>query len=116
MRGLAVALGLMVAGGTMGGGLAAQQPDGPGLYAANCRFCHGRDGVPSASQRATYKKIRAFSDSGSVATMSVDSVVTVLTKGIDQVMKSYSERLTQAEIQAVAAYIKELAAKQPPKP
>ena len=58
-----------------------------------------------------YKKIRALGDSGFVSTLSQDSIMTLLKKGIDKDMKSFAEKLSPEEMKAVAGYIKELAGK-----
>ena len=91
--------------------LAAQQADGQGVYRENCKSCHGINGVPPEREQAKYKKLRSLGDSGFVSELPQDSIVTIVTKGIDKNMKSFSDKLTEAEIRAVAGYIKELATK-----
>jgi len=93
------------------GRAAAQEPTGQDIYRKECKACHGVNGVPPKAEQAKYKKIRTLGDSGFVSRLSTDSIVTIVTKGIDTNMKSFSEKLSPAEIKLVAAYIKELAEK-----
>jgi mono/diheme cytochrome c family protein len=88
-----------------GAALAAQ---GKEPYEANCRKCHGVRGVPPKSMQAKFPKIAAF-DAAFFARRSDDSVVTVLTKGKNADMKSFKDKLTHAQMVAVAAYIRSLA-------
>jgi mono/diheme cytochrome c family protein len=90
---------------------AAQEPTGQDIYRRECKACHGVNGVPPKAEQAKYKKLRTLGDSGFVAKLSTDSIVTIVTKGIDNNMKSFSDKLSAAEIKQVAAYIKELAEK-----
>ena len=89
----------------------AQEPDGQEVYREECKECHGLNGVPPARAREQYKKIRTLGDSGFVASLSTDSIVILLKKGIDKNMKSFKEKLSEPEMRAVAKYIKELAEK-----
>jgi mono/diheme cytochrome c family protein len=89
----------------------AQQPNGEDVFRENCKQCHGINGVPPKREKDKYAKLRTLGDSGFVSRLSTDSIVKIVTKGIDQNMKSFSEKLTPPEITAVAAYIKELAEK-----
>jgi mono/diheme cytochrome c family protein len=82
-----------------------QIADGKTLYEANCRSCHGVRGVPSTAMKARFPKIAAF-DAAFFAKRSGDSVVTVLTKGTSQAMKSYKDKLLHAQMVAVASYIR----------
>jgi mono/diheme cytochrome c family protein len=89
----------------------AQAPTGQDIYRKECKACHGVNGVPPKAEQAKYKKLRTLGDSGFVARLSTDSIVTIVTKGIDKNMKSFSDKLSPDEIKLVAAYIKELAEK-----
>jgi mono/diheme cytochrome c family protein len=93
------------------GRAAAQEPTGQDIYRRECKACHGVNGVPPKAEQAKYKKLRTLGDSGFVARLSTDSIATIVTKGIDKNMKSFADKLTPAEINSVAAYIKELAEK-----
>lgn len=89
----------------------AQAPDGQAIYKENCKSCHGINGVPPERERVKYKKLRTLGDSGFVTSLSQDSIVTILTNGIDKNMKSFKDKLSADEIRAVAGYVKELAEK-----
>ena|ERR1043165_673178 len=93
---------------------AAQEPDGAAVYQDECKSCHGVNGAPPARAREQYKKIKALGDGGFVSSLSVDSIVTILKKGIDKDMKSFKSKLSDADMRAVAVYIKELAEKKKP--
>ena len=93
---------------------AAQEADGASVYQDECKSCHGVNGTPPARAREQYRKIKALGDGGFVSSMSVDSIVTILKKGIDKDMKSFKSKLSDADMHAVAVYIKELAEKKKP--
>ena len=87
-----------------------QEPAGKAPYEANCRKCHGVRGVPPKTMKAKYPKIATF-DAEFFAKRSDDSVVTVLTKGKGDDMKSFKDKLTHDQMVAVAAYIREFVPK-----
>jgi mono/diheme cytochrome c family protein len=113
MRGMTSTLGLgaVLLALTAARSAAAQQPDGQAVFRENCKSCHGINGVPPERERAKYKKLRTLGDSGFVARLSQDSIVKIVTNGIDKNMKSFKDKLSPEEIRAAAAYIKELAEK-----
>ncbi|MDO8500482.1 MAG: cytochrome c [Gemmatimonadaceae bacterium] len=82
-----------------------QVAQGKTLYEADCRKCHGVRGVPPKSMAAKFPKIAAF-DAAFFAKRSVDSVVTVLTNGKSEGMKSFKDKLSHDQMVAVAAYIR----------
>ena len=95
--------------------LSAQQPpSGQETYRSECRTCHGANGVPSAHSREEYPKIATFADSAFFDGRGQDSIVAVLRRGVGRDMKSFREKLTPAEIQAVATYIRTLARRRGP--
>lgn len=86
----------------------ANAPDdstGKVWYEENCRKCHGVRGVPSKVMQAKFPKLAAF-DAAFFAVRSNDSVVTVLSKGKGEGMRSFNEKLTQAQMVSVASYIR----------
>jgi Cytochrome c. len=89
---------------------ATLQPDPPGKapYEENCRKCHGVIGIAPKAMKAKFPKIATF-DAAFFATRSGDSVVTILTKGKGQDMKSFTDKLSHAQMVAVAAYIRTFA-------
>jgi mono/diheme cytochrome c family protein len=96
-----------VAGAAAGGAIATNVPDSQGkeLYEANCRKCHGVRGVPPKSMQTKFPKIATF-DAAFFAKRSEDSIVTVLTKGKNEDMKSFRDKLSHEQMKAVAAYIR----------
>ena len=86
---------------------AGQSAQGKTPYEDNCRKCHGVRGVPPKTMQAKFPKIVTF-DAAFFAKHSDDSVVTVLTKGKNEDMKSFKDKLTHAQMVAVAAYIRTL--------
>ncbi len=91
---------------------AAQAPpsDGKALYLKNCRQCHGAVGVPSATNKAKYPKIRDLTDATFMATLSVDSLVHVIRHGKGKDMRPFEGKLKDAEILAIAQYVRTLPA------
>jgi mono/diheme cytochrome c family protein len=97
-------LPLIVALGLWSPALAAQaapaEPDGAALYRQHCRSCHGAKGTPPARMVAVYSALKPFGD------MPADSIAAVVRRGKGKDMKAFADRLSAAEIQAVAAYIR----------
>jgi mono/diheme cytochrome c family protein len=89
---------------------ADQAAQGKIPYEENCRKCHGVRGVPPKTMKEKFAKIATF-DADFFAKHSDDSVVTVLTKGKNEDMKSFKDKLSRAEMVAVAAYIRSFAQK-----
>ena len=101
----AVFVGLLLGAGT---GLAfAQGPEGLGLYQKQCRACHGVDGVPPPAMMKSMKRLRSLADPAFMASISVDSMVAVLSKGKGQ-MKPYAGKLSDDQLRAVAQYVRSL--------
>lgn len=96
--------------------LQGQQPDGQAIYRNECKSCHGINGVPPARAREQYPKIKALGQDGFVALLTADSIVVILKKGLGKDMKSFTGKLNEMEMAAVAAYIKELAERKKPRP
>jgi mono/diheme cytochrome c family protein len=87
----------------------AQAPDGAALYRQNCRSCHGLKGIPPQRMMAVYPSLKAIGDSAFLRARSVDSIVAVLRHGAGRDMKPFADRLSPAEILAVAKFVKTLA-------
>ena len=96
-----------VAGAAAGGAIAANVQDSQGKepYEANCRKCHGVRGVPPKAMQTKFPKIAMF-DAAFFVKHSEDSIVTVLTKGKNEDMKSFRDKLSHEQMKAVAAYIR----------
>jgi len=82
-----------------------QDPAGKAPYEENCRKCHGVSGIPPKTMKAKFKKIVTF-DAAFFEKHSQDSIVTVLTKGKNEDMKSFKDKLTHEQMETVAKYIK----------
>ena len=108
-RNLGVAMTLVSV--VLAGRATAQQPNGQSVFREECKLCHGVNGSPAAKDREKYKKIKAFGEDGFGSSLSVDSIVKILKKGIDKNMKSFEDKLEEPEMRAVAAYVKELGTK-----
>lgn len=86
---------------------ASTQADPPGKapYEENCRKCHGVRGIAPKTMKAKFPKIATF-DEQFFDKRSPDSIVVILTKGKNQDMKSFKDKLSTAQMVAVAAYIR----------
>ena len=86
----------------------AASPDpltGKPLYEAHCRKCHGVLGVPSSAMKTKFPKLMTFT-AAFFANRSADSVVTVLMQGKGEGMKTFKDKLSHAEMTAVADYVR----------
>lgn len=102
-----LAVGLLSAFAAPAPSALVQEPDGAALYRQHCRSCHGANGVPSPRMMAIYPKLKAL-DSTFLATRTTDSIVTSLKHGLPG-MKPFGDRLSEAELAAVAKFVKTLA-------
>ena len=98
---LAISLGVSSAAAQ-----AAPEPDGAALYRQACRSCHGARGVAPARMIAIYPTLKTLADSGALARLSTDSIVAVLRHGKGKDMKPFADRLSPAEMLAVAKFVK----------
>lgn len=103
-----VLAGLVFAASGVISNAGAQTVDAKAVYDANCKKCHGVAGTPPKAMTAMFPKIAAF-DAAFFAKRSDDSVVTVLTKGKGVQMKSFKDKMTPAEMAAVAKYMRAFA-------
>ena len=121
MKAHLIIAGVLLAGGGVISRAAAQTAaqtgasasDAKTLYQENCRKCHGVLGTPPKTMKAKFPKIATF-DAEFIAKHSVDSIVKVLTKGKNDDMKSFKDKLSADEMKAVAEYVAELASKPHP--
>ena len=106
---------VLAAAWTVGAGrAAAQAPDGQAVFHDECRTCHGVAGKPTLRAVKEYKGMPTF-DVKFFSGRSLDSVVAVLNHGAGKDMKSFKDKLSPAEIAAVAKYVKDTFGA-PPKP
>lgn len=80
---------------------------GKPLYEAQCRKCHGVIGVPPKAIASKFPKLVPF-DAAYFSKTTDDAVVSILTQGKGDDMKSFKEKLSKPEMAAVAAYIRTL--------
>ena len=95
---------------------AAQAPDGAALYQQHCRMCHGAKGVPPQRMVTLYPGLKMLADSGLMATLSTDSIAAVVRHGAGRYMMAFGEKLSAAEVAAVAKFVKTLAGGAPRAP
>jgi mono/diheme cytochrome c family protein len=102
---------IILTGCSSTGTLAKQQADLPreqvnarGLYLENCARCHGNGGH-AKTFHGTVLHAQDFTDSGFKANASNDDVIRVITMGHKR-MPAFGEKLSQAEIEALAGYVK----------
>ena len=90
-----------------------EQPDGKALYLKNCRQCHGTLGVPPKTMKAKFEKLADLSDASFIAKRTDDSLVAVIKRGVnnEKDMKGFSDKLTPAEMLAIAKYVRTLSVK-----
>lgn len=98
---LAISLGVSSAAAQ-----AAPEPDGAALYRQSCRSCHGARGVPPARMMSIYPTLHSLADSGLQARLTTDSIVAVLRHGKGKDMKPFADRLSPAEMLAIAKFVK----------
>ena len=105
-----VALGFLLSASGAFACASAQGVDGKVVYDESCKKCHGAIGTPPVAMKKKFPKIATF-DAKFIATRSDDSVVKVLTKGKGEDMVSFKDKITAAEMVAVAKYVRQLATK-----
>src|SRR5665213_79643 len=108
-----VVIGFVFAASAAASRAAAQAPDGKALYEENCRKCHGVIGNPPKTMKEKYPKIATF-NTAFITSRTDDSVVTILTHGKGDDMKSFKDKLKPGEMMAVAKYVRELGSKPHP--
>jgi mono/diheme cytochrome c family protein len=86
------------------------QDDPKTLYDDNCAKCHGVRGLPPKTMKAKFPKIFTF-DATFVTSHSEDSIVKVLTRGKDEDMVSFKDKLTPDQMKIVAKYVRALGSK-----
>lgn len=121
MKAHLIIAGVLLTGGGVLSRASAQAPapagaaaaDAKTLYQENCKKCHGVLGTPPKTMKAKFAKIATF-DAEFITKHSTDSIVKILTKGKNEDMKSFKDKLSPDEMKAVAEYVTELASKPHP--
>jgi mono/diheme cytochrome c family protein len=88
------------------------QTQGATIFERNCKGCHGADGKGTASAQAPN-----FTDPKVQASLTDEQIQSTITKGRPgTIMPSWSDKLSEQDIKAVAAYVRSLGspAGQPP--
>jgi mono/diheme cytochrome c family protein len=75
------------------------------LYDAHCRKCHGPAGQPSAAMKRLLPDLPSWSPAF-FATRSDADIVTVLKNGKGKNMQPFGDRVSEAQMKALAAYIR----------
>ena len=94
---------------------ASSEPDGAALYRQNCKSCHGAKGVPPEKMMTLYPTLKTLADSAEQAHLTEQAIVTVLKNGKGKDMKPFGDRLSAAEMTAIAKFVKTLASPAAPK-
>jgi mono/diheme cytochrome c family protein len=94
---------LVVVALSFGAAFAADAPDGKALYESKCGMCHGKDGVA----KSTAKGAMNFNDPKFQEANTVAAIEKVIADGKGK-MKGLKDKLSPAEISAVAAHVKTL--------
>ena len=95
---------------------AASEPDGAALYRQNCKSCHGAKGVPPARMVTIYPALKTLADSAEQARMTEQAIIAVLQHGKGKDMKPFTDKLSAAEMAAVAKFVKTFASPAPAAP
>lgn len=89
--------------------LAEEAPDGAAIYRAKCKSCHGADGRAD-TKIGRQGKIEDFSTAAWQAEFTDAKILEVLNDGVKNTkMKAYKDRLTPAELDAVAKHLRTFA-------
>jgi mono/diheme cytochrome c family protein len=88
---------------------ASAEPDGAALYRQNCKSCHGAKGVPPARMVTLYPTLKTLADSAEQARLTEQAIIAVLQHGKGKDMKPFTDKLSAAEMAAVAKFVKSLA-------
>ena len=104
-------LSLLVAGCASTGTLAVQQAnypkdqvDAPGLFAENCATCHGRDGR-ARTFHGRLLGAQNFTDARWQTNTSDAEIIRAIKTG-PKLMPAFQKKLSTAEIEALAAYVR----------
>jgi mono/diheme cytochrome c family protein len=85
--------------------LAADAVDGKGLYDKKCAMCHGKDGVAGKMGAGSAN----FNDPKFQEANTAEKIAELTKAGVpDTKMMAFADKMTDAEIKAVAEYIKTL--------
>jgi mono/diheme cytochrome c family protein len=88
---------------------ADEAPDGAAIYRGKCKSCHGADGRAD-TKIGRQGKIEDFSTAKWQAEFTDAKILEVLRDGVKNTkMKSYKDRLTQAELDAVSKHLRTFA-------
>ena len=83
----------------------AEDVSGEDLYNKKCALCHGKDGVAKKMAEGSAN----FNDAEFQGGATVASIAKATADGVaDTKMKGYKEKLSEAEISAIAEYIKSM--------
>jgi cbb3-type cytochrome c oxidase subunit III len=87
----------------------AAAPDGKAIYLENCATCHGETGKADTDLGAKYMAADYTTDEFRKEFGTTAKIKKVIENGVkDSKMKAWKEKLSSAEIDAVAKYVQQL--------
>lgn len=102
---------LAIAGYAIGAALAQceAKADGAGLFKANCVACHGDQGLGDGPAAAYLPvKPRNLTKDPFIQGDSVEAIATTISGGLNSQMPAFGGKLTEAEIDSLAKYVRSL--------
>jgi mono/diheme cytochrome c family protein len=80
--------------------------DGKALYDANCASCHGKDGTGNTAM-GKKKGCKDYNDAAVQAKFTDAEATKAIKQGIPDKMKAYGDKLSDADVAALVARIRE---------
>jgi len=83
------------------------QRDARAIFESRCATCHGKDGR-AKTLKAKFNKARDLTDAAWQADVSDERIYNSIANGRGQKMPAFAKKLTRAEIEALAVYVRGL--------
>jgi cytochrome c6 len=100
----------ILAAGILASSASARAQDAPALFKARCSACHGSDGNGNSAMGKTLGAPDLHSDA--VQKQTDVQLIDAITNGVGKKMPAFKDKLTDAQIKSLVAYIRELVRKQ----